>query len=493
MRIRPQCMICKQVLNYLVDFLIGPVYTHVRDPEVSKLVHPRSVQLIRYTDRAEEMRDAVVVIRPSSFFNMDVYGTELIEPKLPLAQWEGIPLLFGEGRHEWINEGKTLLLHADIIASAYYLMSRYEEMYRRDVRDEHGRFPGKVSLPYRAGFIHRPIIDEYGHALRRLLSESGILDRLQAKLEERPPYFAQINLTHDVDQPYLYRGIGGYLRGVYAGEGLWRMFKVAFGSPYNDPFFTFGEFLEWNKQLREDTPAGVVNTILFFKTPDRHPLDKPNYSLQSRYMRLICALAKRSGALYGLHCSYQSGIEPARIAVQLKKLERTLRAGHIARSRHHYLAQREPEDMYELMGAGIRHDYTMGYADVAGFRLGTCRAVRFINPNTRSLTDLVMHPLTIMDVTLSRPDYMNMSQEEATQYACDLVRATARYHGELNLLWHNEQFSPRIHPWHAKLYRTLLDIIREIEAEDPREKLARKVSSLEEISHNNTAETLGDP
>ena len=33
-----------------------------------------------------------------------------------------------------------------------------------------------------------------------------------------------------------------------------------------------------------------------------------------------------------------------------------------------------------MIRAGITDDFTMGYADIAGFRLGTCRSVRWINP-----------------------------------------------------------------------------------------------------------------
>lgn len=55
-----------------------------------------------------------------------------------------------------------------------FLISRYEEMVRRGLRDEHGRFPGKESLPYRAGFLHRPIVDEYRMLLHRWLRQSRL-------------------------------------------------------------------------------------------------------------------------------------------------------------------------------------------------------------------------------------------------------------------------------------------------------------------------------
>ena len=107
----------------------------------------------------------------------------------------------------------------------------------------------------------------------------------------------------------------------------------------------------------------------------------------------------------------------------------------------------------------------MGYADVAGFRLGTCRPVRFINPNTRQLTELTLHPLILRDLTLSDQKAMGLSHEEAEQVASDLVRTTARYNGELTLLWHNDLLSQKTHPWHSVLYRALLRLIEEIDRE----------------------------
>ena len=91
---------------------------------------------------------------------------------MPLRIWEETPLIYGDERSE-IIDGK-LVLNADIVASSYFLLSRYEEMVRPDVRDAHQRFPGKESLPYRAGFIDRPLVDEYGRILRQLLREQGV-------------------------------------------------------------------------------------------------------------------------------------------------------------------------------------------------------------------------------------------------------------------------------------------------------------------------------
>ena len=42
---------------------------------------------------------------------------------------------------------------------------------------------------------------------------------------------------------------------------------------------------------------------------------------------------------------------------------------------------------------------------------------------------------------------------------------TARYNGELTLLWHNDLLSQKTHPWHSVLYRSMLRLIEELGAE----------------------------
>ena len=136
-------------MNEIIDYLLQLVCGEENG---------ESWKQIGYTRNRDEYSSYRVVIQPSSFFEEGIYGTESTLPTLPLRQWEDIPILFGEDTTEMM--GNTLVIHADIIAGTYFLISRYEEMVRPTVRDAHGRFPGRESLPYRAGFIDRPIIEK---------------------------------------------------------------------------------------------------------------------------------------------------------------------------------------------------------------------------------------------------------------------------------------------------------------------------------------------
>jgi hypothetical protein len=154
----------------------------------------------------DHARPAVHIVR-TAFFS-DIYGKPVSQPALPLADIEGTPLLYGEPRVE--HQGGGLVVHGDIIASAYYLLTRYEEWICPDVRDEHGRFPGRESLPFRAGFINRPLVDEYSELLRKWAALVGI------ELPEPNRRFS-ILLTHDVDSLGLRPGLRPAIRWMAAG------------------------------------------------------------------------------------------------------------------------------------------------------------------------------------------------------------------------------------------------------------------------------------
>ena len=113
-------------------------------------------------------------------------------------------------------------------------------------------------------------------------------------------------------------------------------------------------------------------------------------------------------------------------------------------SGRHHAESITPCVLEALEDAGITDDYTMGYADQVGFRLGTARPVRCIYPATRHLSRrLTLHPLTVMECTLSAERYMHLDEREAFRIIIELAEETRRAHGSLTLLWHNTSATPR--------------------------------------------------
>lgn len=111
--------------------------------------------------------------------------------------------------------------------------------------------------------------------------------------------------------------------------------------------------------------------------------------------------------------------------------------------------------------SGITDEWSPAYADVAGFRLGTSRPVRLMDPNDGMLHSLTLHPLTVMDCTMSDPAYMHLREEEALGCIERLAHSVRTHHGELNLLIHNHTLAspPALarmpNNYHRRLLRSL--------------------------------------
>lgn len=429
------------ITNYIIRFLLG------------ENLSPEIVGQVGYTADPKEFHNYKLVIIPSTFFSIEIYGTPASLPTLPLQIWEEAPILFGNPLTEQIEN--TLIVHADLIASAYFLISRYEELVQADKRDVHGRFPGKESIPYRAGFIDSPLVDEYGKLLRLKLRECGI------EIPEPPQEIRKIYLTHDVDQLSHYRSlrgfIGGLLRGIrWPNEGN-KAIKSYFGGLKNDPWYTLPWLFKLDNSVRQTLGPDKCEPIAFIKVGGGNKKeDKPFVTHHIQDFQSLIRLCKKKNITFGLHSSYAAGIDPNRIQDEKKHLERITKKS-IKYNRHHFLDTREPEDMQTLIDVGITDDFTLGYADIAGFRIGTSRPVRWINPKTMKLTSLILHPLIIMDGSLSDKRYMYLNAHDAYEYCIRLIDSVERWNGELVLLWHNTSVEDKPQSYHRKLY---LDIIK---------------------------------
>lgn len=433
----------EKTIRYIIHFLIA-----VKVPE-------EVYNSVGYTSDKNQYSQFSVIISPSLFFHEKIYGTHSNLPILPLKHMDGVPLLYGKPDLVWL--GQTLVVYADIIASTFFMLSRYEELVRPSVRDEHGRFPGKESLPFLNGFINRPIVDEYGKLLRKWLREAGM------DIPEPTPRIKKIYLTHDLDIPFFCRSFRNVIRETFQGTGLLKCLQLLTGNKESDPFYTFSWLDNQAKKLQMAIGNNRCKSILFVRAGGKKRQDKPHYKLHSKLILQLLKDCISNGTIIGLHSSYEAGLNPGLIADELNKLEQAI-IKPVKLNRYHYLSSREPKDMDALETAGITNDFTMGYADVAGFRLGTSRHVRRIDPATSSLTGLILHPLILMDCTLSDKKYMNMTFDEAQIHCLELIERIKESGGELVLLWHNNLVtdSPKLTrsvPWLRPLYANLIEYL----------------------------------
>lgn len=209
-----------------------------------------------------------------------------------------------------------------------------------------------------------------------------------------------------------------------------------FGFPSHDRIYTFDNILQIDNKLK--TTSGInAKDIYFIKSGGKsYPHDYFIYIHTHGFRELLKKL-RESHANIGYHVSYEAGDDPELISKEVAVLTKVV-GEKINYSRNHYLNSKKPEDFYKLIEADIINDFTMGYADFAGFRLCTCRAVKWIDPYSKKITDLNIYPLTIMECSLFSHGYMAMNFNCAYNYSSKLIKYTYKYNGDLSLLWHNQ-------------------------------------------------------
>ncbi len=299
----------------------------------------------------------------------------------------------------------------DVLAAAFYLLSRYEE-YLPFTADEYGRFPHRAALAFRAGFLQRPLVDEW-----MLL--------LQERLQQQFPAFRPVRgsfcvlPTYDIDMAWSYRhkgwlrNLGGWLR----HPGLSRLAVLSGRKP--DPFDAY----DWLDALHHKT--GVRARYFFLLAERNGRLDKNILPAHPA----LQALVRRHSQQYdtGIHPSWQSGDEPALLQREIARLE-SMSGKPVRHSRQHYIRFRLPDDYRRLLAAGITDDYSMGYGSINGFRASVAASFSWYDLAAETVTPLRIHPFCFMDANalyeqrlspgLALAELMNF------QRSCQEVRGT---------------------------------------------------------------------
>lgn len=358
---------------------------------------------VAYTDDEKALETHDVIIVPNGHLGKDLIVPELKKPEV-----------------EQPRKDKSII-RTDIVYAAFFFTSRAEELLVSK-RDEHGRFAARFSMLSEKSRLQIPRLDEYGRL---------ILKQLNLPLPEAG--FGHIYLTHDIDSITQYRHLRGALGGIRRGEtkAVW----AALRNIHNDPQYTFPWLLEQDAKVKKAEP------IYFVKRTPGKGYDYPQYNLRGRDFKELKHMLRHNNVYLGVHGSYYGSIPP----IEYSKMFRA-----------HYL-RCDIDRMQRLADAGYTDDFTMGFADQAGFRLQTSRAVRWINPKTMRLTHLTLHPLIVMDNTLSQPNYMNLTEDEA-YFLCErLIDKVRLHHGDLCLLWHNSNINDTT--YHRSLYEKVIDCI----------------------------------
>ena len=371
-----------------------------------------------------------------------------------------IPMVFDD---DGVDDGviysetdSSIQIPYDILTPSFVLLSRYEE-FHSERHDEHGRFPYGRSLAEKYDMVEIPLVDEYAMLLRDWLC------LYLPYIFEAVPRTPRIVPTHDIDILYRFTGrfqawksilgrdllINRSLSMVWESIKSYRNWKIR---PSLDPYVeAIDEFLAQEEKRK-------LSSIFFFKATEKgHP--DATYDVQDPILHeVIRVIMAPDYHQIGLHGSYPSANDLQCLQKEKQNLSK-LCDEEVRISRQHYLRTFFADDPNSLdlwRNAGITDDYTLGFAERCGFRCGTCHPYPLYDVRHDKVTDIIEHPLIVMDGTLF--DYMKLSVEDARSLTQRLKQCCLDVEGDFVILWHNHATTREMKPYYEGVYLPAISV-----------------------------------
>ncbi|WP_041483400.1 polysaccharide deacetylase family protein [Thioalkalivibrio paradoxus] len=355
------------------------------------------------------------------------------------------------------RDNKGYVVHYDILGLTYWMLSRIEEIGRRDL-DAHGRFPATASHAFRHEYLDRPIVDEWMHILGQVIERQWPRVKLKENIFE-------VKVSHDVDRPsrYAFGGLGQLGRRIAGDVVKRRELSSAVRGPLvrwrtrdrldeADPYNNF----EWIMEVSER--YGLASAF-YFIAGRTDPRKDGDYEVEDPAIRHLLRRIHTRGHEIGLHPSYATYRSADLVAREADRLRRVCAEEGIRQEkwggRMHYLRWEQPTTLRAWEAAGMTYDSTMTYADHAGFRCGTCFEYPAFDAVAGQPLNLRIRPLIAMECSVLGDQYMGLKKSDALDEFAKLKERCRAVRGAFSLLWHNSELRT---PDERLLYESVLSV-----------------------------------
>lgn len=371
------------------------------------------------------------------------WGSVILNPFLPEND---LPILYGDNK--LVISPSEITCDIDIFAATFFMLTRWEEYVLPD-RDEHDRFPAAASLAGKAGFLHRPIINEYVEMLWNMLVHLGIQDKRKNRNFE-------FLLTHDVDTPLLWKSTRFFFKKLAGdlfkrsdlkeiGFSIKSYYQTYFGRQ-RDPYDSFD-------YLMKLADSHGLQSHFYFLSGGKTKYDN-TLPLSSPFMQQLVSKIQANGHNIGIHPSYSTLKDIWQFKYEKEQLEAS--TGFPVRvGRQHFLRFEAPYTWQLWEDQGMTVDSTLYYPEQPGFRCGVCYPFPVFNFLTRKKLRLKEMPLTAMEVTWTT--YLKASPTKILADMLQLKETVRKYNGTFVLLWHNSSFNTPEWKAYAQVYEQLLE------------------------------------
>ena len=339
---------------------------------------------------------------------------------ISVFQWEGMPAFFA-------TSAKSQLPF-DFFAASFYLMSRYEE-YMPYVPDDLGRFKVEQSLAHNHNFLDLPLIDMWFERFVAAWTD----------FFELPPFTQQVSTTElvvEIPQLYAYKYKTLFR---YFFEGLYDFGRLRFAKTFDRLMVIL--------RFREDPLIGLIEQMEAFRST----------AVSFRFFALYAALGIHDKSLSVFSKKHQQELKSLSDyapTAPLASFESTHKSQKLVQDitrfsglihrpikaiRQHKLVLRFPDTYRTYASLGIKHDYSMQYPDVPGFRASTAHPFRFYDLGEEQQTPLTIHPICLSESHIRAQQYARKMRQLFIGYQSRLQKL----HAPLLVALTNESFNSR--------------------------------------------------
>lgn len=313
----------------------------------------------------------------------------------------------------------------DLLAASFYLLSRYEE-YLPHKKDMYGRYAHENSLAFREGFLHIPLVNIW-------LKELGML--LQNKFSVFTVHHSSFTFipTYDIDEAYSFkykqwwRSVGGALKDLLKGDfNRFAQRRRVLNNKEADPFDSYA----WIDDLHR--PYSLQPRYFFLMAAETGKYDRNILPSEKALQTLIRKHTEKYAV--GIHPSWQSGDDPA-LLVSEKQFMEQITGTKVISSRQHFIRLTLPETYRQLIDAGIREDFSMGYGSINGFRASVASPIYWYDLEKEQTSPLMIYPFCYMEANSFFEQKMNPLQALDEMY--NYYNEVKKVNGTLITIWHN--------------------------------------------------------
>ncbi|MDA3909725.1 MAG: polysaccharide deacetylase family protein [Bacteroidales bacterium] len=413
---------------YCLKILLGNLLNLDFQIETSKSINSTIIELpngnsvniadhffSKYKDQTYLSRENIPV--SATFFKSDL----LSETNLPVF-W---------GASEIHVSENTIHVQGDILASAFFLLSRWEEVVS-DTRDGLGRFPDSEAYLIKNGLNLRPIVNEYAYFIL------NCLNRLHYNFPQKHLPDFKIVPTHDVDKfrrfnsrTKVFRALVGDLykrKSFRLAQSTLRQVRAMKKALVKDPFDTFSQLMDYAESAN-------VKAKFFFMPGEMGEQDV-YYDINDAEVKKTVKEILERGHLVGIHPGMSSFLNQSQLLIEINRLKQI--GVNVTSGRQHYLRYRVPDTWRIWDTLNLNLDYGMSYHESPGFRCGIANAFPAFDVLSGEPLDLKLMPTVLMDQALLK--YCK-TPSEFKVIANQLKAVCKKYHAEFVFLWHPENIN----------------------------------------------------